>query len=138
MWCNVMQLDLFDHIGLDETSKAKGGPASANRNGGVSEGVGELSPGTRILRQSAKFRNHTVAVLVAFRDRTATALASATVFVPDAAATHFLKKIEQYATENAKPPEPKADAAVVGTDSQPGKSKHEQLIAHSSGGTGTR
>ena len=56
-------------------------------------------------------------------------MASATVFVPDAAATHFLKKIEQYATENAKPPEPKADAAVVGTDSQPGKSKHEQLIA---------
>ena len=41
--------------------------------------------------------------LVAVRQESETANIVATVFVPDAAADHFLKKVEAYRAENTKP-----------------------------------
>jgi hypothetical protein len=41
--------------------------------------------------------------LVAVRQESETANIVATVFVPDAAAEHFLKKVEAYRAENTKP-----------------------------------
>jgi hypothetical protein len=45
--------------------------------------------------------------LVALRQASADAPATATVFVPDTAADHFLKKVEQYRDENTRTGKPK-------------------------------
>jgi hypothetical protein len=67
--------------------------------------------------------------LVAFHHELDTVPAIATVFVPDAAADHFLKKIEEYRTENAKPRKPKNDAPITHENTKPGRPKNEDLIA---------
>ena len=67
--------------------------------------------------------------LVAFHQATETAPAIATVFVPDTAADHFLKKIEAYRTENAKPRKPRTDAPTAGEITSAGRPKNEELIA---------
>src|SRR3984885_10000351 len=48
--------------------------------------------------------------LVALRQASADAPATATVFVPDTAADHFLKKVEQYRDENTRTGKPKNEA----------------------------
>src|SRR5580698_3983357 len=51
--------------------------------------------------------------LVALRQASADAPAKATVFVPDTAADHFLKKVEQYRDENTGKGKPKNEALVA-------------------------
>ena len=51
--------------------------------------------------------------LVALRQASAEAPATATVFVPDTAADHFLKKVEQYRDENTRTGKPKNEALVA-------------------------
>ncbi len=63
--------------------------------------------------------------LVAFRQDNSTEPAQATVFVPDSAANHFRKKIEEYRTRNTQPRRPKDPD----TEPIPGRPKNESLIA---------
>lgn len=51
--------------------------------------------------------------LVTVRQEAPTSAAVATVFVPDSAANHFLRKIDQYATESTKKGAPKNEALVA-------------------------
>ena len=51
--------------------------------------------------------------LVALRQASADSPAMATVFVPDTAADHFLKKVEQYRDENTRTGKPKNEALVA-------------------------
>lgn len=51
--------------------------------------------------------------LVALRQASANSPALATVFVPDAAADHFLKKVEQYRDENTLTGKPKNEALIA-------------------------
>jgi hypothetical protein len=51
--------------------------------------------------------------LVALRQASANSPATATVFVPDTAADHFLKKVEQYRDENTLTGKPKNEALVA-------------------------
>jgi hypothetical protein len=51
--------------------------------------------------------------LVALRQASADTPATATVFVPDTAADHFLRKIEQYRDENTQTGKPKNEALVA-------------------------
>ncbi len=51
--------------------------------------------------------------LVALRQASADSPARATVFVPDTAADHFLKKVEQYRDENTRKGKPKNEALVA-------------------------
>lgn len=67
--------------------------------------------------------------LVAFRHESDALPAIATVFVPDAVAHHFLKKIEEYRTENAKPRKPNKDAPITDKNTNPVRPKNEDLIA---------
>lgn len=63
--------------------------------------------------------------LVAFRQESDAAPALATVFVPDSAADHFRKKIEEYRTITTQPRKPKDPHA----EPKPGRPKNEDLIA---------
>jgi Subtilase family len=65
--------------------------------------------------------------LVAFHQESKTAPARATVFVPDTAADHFLKKIEEYRTQNTKPRKPKNDTPA--SEARPPRPKNEALVA---------
>ncbi|MDP2995958.1 MAG: S8 family peptidase [Bryobacterales bacterium] len=51
--------------------------------------------------------------LAAVRQESETSPAVATVFVPDSAADHFLKKVEVYRTENTKKGKPKNEALIA-------------------------
>lgn len=51
--------------------------------------------------------------LVAFRQPVTTEAAIATVFVPDTASDHFLKKIDQYEKEDTKKGNPKGEALIA-------------------------
>jgi hypothetical protein len=51
--------------------------------------------------------------LVALRQASANSPATATVFVPDRAADHFLQKVEQYRDENTRTGKPKNEALVA-------------------------
>src|ERR1035441_2923489 len=51
--------------------------------------------------------------LVAVRQPSHTNPALATVFVPDSAADHFLKKVEAYRTEHTKKGRPKSEALIT-------------------------
>jgi len=51
--------------------------------------------------------------LVALRQGSANSPATATVFVPDSAADHFLQKVEQYRDENTRTGKPKNEALVA-------------------------
>jgi hypothetical protein len=54
--------------------------------------------------------------LVAFRQPVTTEAAIATVFVPDTAGQHFLKKIDEYEQENTKKGNPKGEALIARID----------------------
>ena len=55
--------------------------------------------------------------LVAVRPESADSPARATVFVPDAAADHFLRKVEQYRDENTRNGKPKNEALIASIQS---------------------
>jgi len=54
--------------------------------------------------------------LVAFRQPVTTEAAIATVFVPDTASEHFLKKIDKYEQENTRTGNPKGEALIARID----------------------
>jgi hypothetical protein len=54
--------------------------------------------------------------LVAFRQPVTTEAATATVFVPDTASEHFLKKVDKYEQENTRKGNPKGEALIARID----------------------
>jgi hypothetical protein len=67
--------------------------------------------------------------LVAFHQESPEASAKATVFVPDNATDHFLKKLAQYRDENIKPRKSKTQTDDATEVIIPGRPKNENLIA---------
>ena len=62
----------------------------------------EIHPGSEMAADLLENRRKNIE-LVAVRQESETANIVATVFVPDAAADHFLNKVEAYRAENTKP-----------------------------------
>ena len=62
----------------------------------------EIHPGSEMAADLLENRRKNIE-LVAVRQESETANIVATVFVPDAAADHFLKRVEAYRAENTKP-----------------------------------
>ena len=71
----------------------------------------EIHPGSEMAADLLENRKKNIE-LVAVRQESETANMVATVFVPDAAADHFLKKVEAYRAENTKSGKPKNEALI--------------------------
>jgi len=71
----------------------------------------EIHPGSEMAADLLENRRKNIE-LVAVRQESETANMVATVFVPDAAADHFLKKVEAYRAENTKTGKPKNEALI--------------------------
>jgi len=71
----------------------------------------EIHPGAEMAADLLENRRKNIE-LVAVRQESETTNMVATVFVPDAAADHFLKKVEAYRAENTKTGKPKNEALI--------------------------
>jgi hypothetical protein len=71
----------------------------------------EIHPGSEVAADLLENRKKNIE-LVAVRQESETANMIATVFVPDAAADHFLKKVEAYRAENTRTGKPKNEALI--------------------------